>query len=84
MAVSIEELSCLECTIWLKSQSKASDFLRVSQPVVSRNIKKVSDTFNISYFKDDGEYEIIHDQASTRLDVPVSYTHLTLPTKRIV
>ena len=69
MAVSIEELSCLDCTIWLKSQSKASDFLRVSQPVVSRNIKKVSDTFNISYFKDDGEYEIIHDQASTRLDV---------------
>ena len=69
MAVSIEELSCLDCTIWLKSQSKASDFLRVSQPVVSRNIKKVSDTFNISYFKDDGEYEIIHDQASTRLDI---------------
>ena len=69
MAVSIEELSCLDCTIWLKSQSKASDFLRVSLPVVSRNIKKVSDTFNISYFKDDGEYEIIHDQASTRLDV---------------
>ena len=69
MAVSIEELSCLDCTIWLKSQSKASDFLRISQPVVSRNIKKVSDTFNISYFKDDGEYEIIHDPASTRLDV---------------
>ncbi len=69
MAVSIEELSCLDCTIWLKSQSKASEFLSISQPVVSRNIKKVSDTFNISYFKDDGEYEIIHDQASTRLDV---------------
>ena len=69
MAVSIEELSCLDCTIWLRSQSKASEFLRISQPVVSRNIKKVSDTFNISYFKDDGEYEIIHDQASTRLDV---------------
>ena len=69
MAVSIEELSCLDCTIWLKSQSKASDFLRISQPVVSRNIKKVSDTFNISYFKDDGEYEIIHDQASIRLGV---------------
>ena len=69
MAVSIEELSCLDCTIWLKSQSKASDFLRVSQPVVSRNIKKVSDTFNISYFKDDGEYEIIHDPASVRLNI---------------
>ena len=40
MAVSIEELSCLDCTIWLKSQSKASDFLRISQPVASRNIKK--------------------------------------------
>ena len=69
MAVSIEELSCLDCTIWLKSQSKASDFLRISQPVVSRNIKKVSDTFNISYFKDDGEYEIIHDPASVRLNI---------------
>ena len=69
MAVSIEELSCLDCTIWLKSQSKASDFLRISQPVVSRNIKKVSDTFNISYFKDDGEYEIINDPASVRLDI---------------
>ena len=69
MAVSIEELSCLDCTIWLKSQSKASDFLRISQPVVSRNIKKVSDTFNISYFKDDGEYKIIYDPASVRLDI---------------
>jgi hypothetical protein len=69
MAVSIEELSCLDCTIWLKSQSKASEFLRISQPVVSRNIKKVSDTFNISYFKDDGEYEIIHDPASVRLNI---------------
>ena len=69
MAVSIEELSCLDCTIWLRSQSKASEFLRISQPVVSRNIKKVSDTFNIGYFKDDGEYEIIHDQASNRLDI---------------
>ena len=69
MAVSIEELSCLDCTIWLRSQSKASEFLRISQPVVSRNIKKVSDTFNISYFKDDGEYEIIHDPASVRLNI---------------
>ena len=68
MAVSIEELSCLDCTIWLRSQSKASEFLRISQPVVSRNIKKVSSTFNISYFKDDGEYEIIRDQAFNRLN----------------
>ena len=69
MAVTIEELSCLDCTIWLRSQSKASEFLRISQPVVSRNIKKVSATFNISYFKDDGEYELIDDQASNRLGI---------------
>ncbi len=69
MAVSIEELSCLDCTIWLRSQSKASEFLNISQPVVSRNIKKVSDTFNISYFKDDGEYELMDDQASNRLGI---------------
>ena len=85
MAVSIEELSCLDCTIWLRSQSKASEFLRISQPVVSRNIQKVSDIFNISYFKDDGEYEIIQDPASIRLNIQrMMHQEMRFEDKRLI
>ncbi len=69
MAVTADELSSLDITIWLKSQSKASSFLKSSQPVISRNIKKVIDIFDISYFRSNGEYRIESDASMRRLNI---------------
>ncbi len=69
MAVTADELSSLDLTIWLKSQSKASSFLKSSQPVISRNIKKVIDVFDINYFRSNGEYRIESDASMRRLNI---------------
>jgi hypothetical protein len=69
MAVTADELSSLDLTIWLKSQSKASSFLKSSQPVISRNIQKVIDVFDINYYRSDGEYRIEPDAAMRRLNI---------------
>ncbi len=69
MAVTADELSSLDLTIWLKSQSKASSFLKSSQPVISRNIKKVVDIFNLNYFRSNGEFIIESDAAMRRLNI---------------
>ena len=69
MAVTADELSSLDLTIWLKSQSKASSFLKSSQPVISRNIQKVIDVFDINYYRSNGEYRIEPDAAMRRLNI---------------
>ena len=69
MAVTADELSSLDLTIWLKSQSKASSFLKSSQPVISRNIQKVFDVFDINYYRSNGEYRIEPDAALRRLNI---------------
>ena len=69
MAVTADELSSLDLTIWLKSQSKASSFLRSSQPVISRNIQKVVDIFDLNYFRSNGEFVIESDAAMRRLNI---------------
>jgi hypothetical protein len=67
MAVSAEELSCLDVTIWLQSQSFAAEFLKLSQPCISRNIKKVIRIFDIDYFRLNGEYQITSGESKIRL-----------------
>ena len=69
MAVTADELSSLDLTIWLKSQSKASSFLKSSQPVISRNIQKVVDIFDLNYFRSNGEFTIESDAAMRRLNI---------------
>ena len=69
MAVTADELSSLDITIWLKSQSKASSFLKSSQPVISRNIQKVVDIFGLNYFRSNGEFIIESDAAMRRLNI---------------
>ena len=69
MAVTADELSSLDLTIWLKSQSKASSFLKSSQPVISRNIQKVFDVFDINYYRSNGEYRIESDASMRRLNI---------------
>ena len=69
MAVTADELSSLDLTIWLKSQSKASSFLKSSQPVISRNIQKVVDIFNLNYFRSSGELTLESDSAMRRLNI---------------
>ena len=69
MAVTADELSSLDLTIWLKSQSKASLFLKSSQPVISRNIQKVINIFDINYYRFDGEYDIEPDTSMRRLNI---------------
>ena len=69
MAVTAKELSSLDITIWLKSQSKASSFLKSSQPVISRNIQKVIDIFDLNYYRSNGEYRIESDASMKRLNI---------------
>ena len=69
MAVTADELSSLDLTIWLKSQSKASLFLRSSQPVISRNIQKVINIFDLSYFRSNGEFIMESDASMRRLNI---------------
>ena len=69
MAVTADELSSLDLTIWLKSQSKASLFLRSSQPVISRNIQKVINIFDLSYFRSNGEFITESDASMRRLNI---------------
>ena len=69
MAVTADELSSLDLTIWLKSQSKASSFIKSSQPIISRNIQKVVDIFDLNYFHSNGELIIESDAAMRRLNI---------------
>ena len=69
MAVTAKELSSLDITIWLKSQSKASSFLKSSQPVISRNIQKVIDIFDLNYSRSNGEFIIESDEGMRHLNI---------------
>ena len=62
MVVSVDELACLDLLIWLRTGQSAAKRLAITQPQISRCVKKVSRTFGIDLLKADGEWETLGDQ----------------------
>lgn len=66
--VSLDELACFDLLIWLRTGRDARSRANLSQPMISRNAKKVAQLFNISLLKEDGEWDIVGDQTLLNLE----------------
>ena len=68
MVVSLEDLDCLDLVIWLRTGAGAASRLDVSQPTISRAIRRVSDLLGVSIVKVAGEWEVRGDQTLLNLE----------------
>lgn len=68
MVVSLEDLDCLDLVLWLRTGSDAASRLDVSQPTISRAIRRVSDLLGVSIVKVAGEWEVRGDQTLLNLE----------------
>ena len=67
-----------------QSFSRAADELGVSHSAVSRHVRGLEDRLGAQLFRDLPRGVALTQAGARYLSTPVSYTHLTLPTKRIV
>ena len=66
--VSLELLSSLDGLIWLQSGTKVGELFHQHQTTVSRNLKKCSDVFGLSIYKQNGCWLIEGDCALLNLE----------------
>lgn len=68
MVVSLEDLDCLDLVVWLRTGDHAASRLAVSQPTISRAIRRVSESLGVSLAKVEGEWVVRGDQTLLRLE----------------
>ena len=68
MVVHVDELDCLDLLIWLRTGDNAALRLHISQPQLSRCVRKVSNVFEISLVKTNREWDVEGDQTLLNLE----------------
>ena len=68
MVVSIQELSCLDHLLWLRTGVHAAQRLNLSQASVSRTASRVAEAFHLQLVKPDGEWALCGDPRLLNLE----------------
>ena len=67
MVVSLAELACLDCQIWLGTGEKAASRLNLVQSTISRNVQKVLRDFHLEVSRNAGRTILHGDQSLLNL-----------------
>lgn len=68
MVVSVDDLDCLDLIVWLRTGENAAARLGVSQPRISRALRRVSELLGITLVKLEGEWDVLGDPTLLNLE----------------
>lgn len=68
MIVSVEQLSCFDYLLWLRTGENAARRLGVDQATICRTVKKVAGIFELGLDKMGGEWELLGDRSLLDLE----------------
>ena len=68
MIVSVENLRCLDCLVWLRTGENAARKLEVDQATICRTARKVAKVLEVEVEKLDGEWQILGDRSLLDLE----------------
>ena len=70
--------------LYIHDHKTKKDYPLISYEWFPKRVKKITNNFEYPMFPEDFAYYLLNDNDTLILVSAVSYTHLTLPTKRIV